>query len=334
MDVHITVDFFDDIFSAKSRWSEQKLRQLVCELAARNIKAIHWIGHGRMDGGCWDQGSYFDVGRSDGASIAEQIPEPLELICKEAHRLGMKVYDVLKPCDMVLSAPYSSFPVGKEPIPPIGLPYVGGTGNCAARWIREHPDKRVRLHPSLTKRDSGKPIRTLRLWHDRAAIDAKPEISLMVSDDNGTYRLYEGPCTTTYGTRRRRPPIYAPAPEKVWGEEEALFCLELADMEISQPFLAVCLGKPSGLANTLTAFCEVEDDAGDPVACTYGFTPIQPYGERGRDWRTTGIAFDTTRGLGVNRLFLRSAVRERFELDKLEVLGIARGRNTYPAGVV
>ncbi len=262
---------------------------------------------------------------------------------------------MLKVQDLALGVPAASYPFGAGPNPPTGLPHIGGNGSWALGWLREHPDLRYRLHPALTPSDAGRPIRTLRLWHESAtAPDPLPAFQIWVSDDNATYRPYQGPLRLKPSSRRRRPPVFAPAPETRLGPEETFFCLEFAGLELREPFFCIVPEAPVDFANTLAALVEVEDSAGDSVAVTFGFTAVQPYGQAGHDWRRAGISFDTSRRTQLpGRGKKYSAGRDRFTLaERLTgspnkqtapagcpeaewvVLGMARGRNLYLTGLV
>ncbi len=109
LDVHLTIDFYDDLIQAQGKWDEAALRQTVRELAQRNISTIHWIDHGRFNTGLFDNGAYLDGGRL-AQELARKVPDPLAVICDEAHKVGLKVIAVIKPWDMGFGSPYDSAP--------------------------------------------------------------------------------------------------------------------------------------------------------------------------------------------------------------------------------
>jgi hypothetical protein len=354
VDFHVTIDFFDDLFYGRSDWNEPLLRRLVAGFADRGVSVVHWIDYGGISDGGWDAGSYFDP-EGKGQRFIRSVPDPLSVVCDEAHRRGMQAWSVLKMHDLALGLPYASFPLGSGPQPPVGLPHIGGTGAWALRWLREHPDILWRLHPALLSPDSGRPIHTIRLWHESAvAPDPMPELSIWVSQDNGAYRPYRGPLQLVREVRTRCPPLFAPAPLRRLAPEGRFFCIEFSGLDIREPFLCLHPRQPVALANTLAALLEVHDSQGDPVAVTYGMAAYQPYGQAGHDWRQVGIAFDTSRRtLLPGRGKHYSAGRARFSLaDRLTgspngqvvrggsndgetvILGLARGRNEFLSGLV
>jgi hypothetical protein len=348
-DIHVTIDFWDDVFYGQADWDEARLRALIAGYAERGVAALHWMAIGGIDGGLWDAGSYGDLD-GKGLRFIRAVPDPLPVVCDEAHRRGLRVCAVLKPHDLAIGMPYASYPLGKGPQPPVGLPHLAGTGTWSMRWLRRNPHVRYHLHPSLIPQDSGKPIRTIRVWHESAERpEPLAELEIWVSDDNGAYRPYDGPAQTSHAVRTRRPPLFVPAPNRREGDPGDFFCIELGGLDIRQPFVCLFPRQPFGLANTLAALVEVEDADGQPVATTFGLAPYQPNGEAGHDWRQVGIAFDTSRrtllpgrgkaySAGRARLCLADRLQESQNgevapggapREERVILGLARGRNTY-----
>ncbi len=304
---------------------------MVRDVKQRGISVIHWIDHGRLDGGFWDVGSYLGQ-RGIAPRLAEHVPDPLGVVCDEAHQHGMRVIAVIKPWDLAFTIPWSDV---NEPNPGVRLPMIGGS-SAPSKFIRESPYVRSRLHPSLIPdpAEAKLPIRTLRVWHDEAQLPASPEVTLYISYDNAKFEPYRGPMRAERVTRRRRPPVFAPAPAKRFAEEGEFACIELTDLEIDAPFVAVQFDGPSGMRNTIAALIEILGPEDQPLSFTYGFVAqTQGPGNPGdRDWRTRGIAFEVLHGSPVTRTHAgpsRSGGRFVAEVDELKVLGIGRGRNEY-----
>jgi hypothetical protein len=335
MEIHVTIDFYDDVRGAECEWTEEYLRGAVRDLAARGISAVHWIDCTTPEG-FWEEGSYMDGPGGLGTRVRERIPEPLKVLCDEAHRCGIRAYAVLKPHDMAIGEPFASFPVGKGPDPPVGLPHVGGISSKAVRWLREHPDMRMRIHPSLEASPQvGCPINTIRIWHEEVELDGGFDFRLWTSPDNGRYEPYEGPTTRNDRVLSRKPPLFSYAPAQEYGPEDQYHCIEISGLDIDERFVALEVLADGGLANTLNALVELEDSSGQTVPFTYGIVPYQPYGDSDRDWREVGIAFDACRGLplpGRGCTGTRSCLGYRLEIGALPCLGFARGRNTYLTG--
>lgn len=336
-EVHLTIDFYGDVLYAGADWTEELLREAVRQYARRGVDAFHWIYYGGATGGMWEPGSYFGVaGGTRGADFIRRVPDPFRIVCDEAHRLGRRAYGVLKIHDLAMGMPFATYAVGAGPRPPVGLPHLGGTGNLAMRWLRENPHVRARLHPSLLDPAGGTaPIAALRLWHEDDRLTDLPPLRVWVSDDNGSYRPYPGPLEPRLSVRRRRPPLYVPAPEQAFGEERAFSVVDLAGLEIREPFVCLELTGPHPLANTLSALVEAVDKDGRAVAFTPGIVPV--HRKDRASWREVGVGFDATFGCdlpGRGWQLQRSAGRYRVALQERGFFALARGRNEYLSGVL
>ena len=337
MEVHVTVDFIDDLNRTKGTWDEAALRAMVRDLMQRGVAVIHWIDHGRFDNGLWDEDGYLGCsGRAQ--PFAQAVPDPLPVVCDEAHRHGLRVIAVIKPWDFAFGPPFDSIPPMNPPSS-VRLPHVGGMGS-AVRFIREKPHVRLRLHPARVPEstEADLPIRTIRIWHDAAELPVVPGVSLWISDDNTAYQRYQGPMQVKQVTRRRTPPIFTPAPEQRFAAEGEFACIELTDLQVDAPFVCVQFDGPTGIANTFEAMVEVLGPASQSLAFTYGLAPrLARSTSAGDDWRDIGIAFDAARGTPVPRTYAggaQSAGRFHAELDGLPLLAIARGRNEHLAAPI
>jgi hypothetical protein len=328
MQFHITSDFPDDVSWAQGEWDEAALRSAIRGLPERGIRAVHWLDYPAAEG-LWDPGSGFDGPDGRGSRMISRIPDPLAVVSDEAHRAGMKAYAVLKPFDLAYRGGRMVYAVGKEPVPPVGLPDIAGSGATCARWIREHREARMRLHPSLDARaDEAGAIRAIRFWHEGPEVPALEITGLWVSSDNATYEPYRGPMEVTRERRRRRPPVYRPAPEREFGPEGGFGCVEISGLEIVEPFVGFEFAGDLDLANTLFALVEALDAWGRAVPFTYGLVPA---GRGKPDLRKAGFAFDDHRCLKIEEgcTGSYSRLRNRVTLRGLPCVGLARGRNTY-----
>lgn len=335
MDFHVTIDFNDDLWFAKKEWTEELLRELIRAYARRGIKAIHWIDQGTIDDGIHDRGGYIDrLGTA--WDFIQRVPRPLEVVADEAHRQGIKAYSVLKCFDLGFGMPWCVRPAGDPHDPPTGISFVGGEGVLAHRWIREHPDRRAKLHPALEEKLPRRPLRAIRIWNQSRELP-QCAFALFGSENNRDYRRYTGPQKFNALLRRRRPPLFATAPQESFGPEAEFACVEFSGLDLHAPFMAVVPEQPCKLANTLSALAELEDDSGNTVAFTYGLVPVMDPENRTPGWRTAGIAFDAAiqtpvPGRGWTREY--SGGRYTVDIGERGFVGLARGRNRYLAGVV
>ncbi len=335
MDVHVSIDFNDDLWFASQAWDEEKLRGLIGAYAERGIRGIHWLDQGGIDDGIHDKNGYIDrLGTA--WDFIRRVPDPLRVVADEAHRHGMQVYSVLKCFDLCCGMPWCTRPAGYRHEPPVGLPLVGGEGVLAHRWIREHPEMRAELHPTLQERTERRPIRKIRLWHESADLKGG-EFQLFISENNRDYQSVAMHLAITCQEHNRRPPVFVPAPDKAFGAESAFTCFEFTDLNIGAPFIAVTYSGPKPIANTLAALVEIEDSAGERVPFTFGLGPVRTPQERAPDWRSAGIAFDAAFNTpipGRGWTMTESGGRHRIELGPQSFLGLARGRNKHLSGVI
>ncbi|HYE04347.1 MAG TPA: hypothetical protein VEL07_02395 [Planctomycetota bacterium] len=333
MDIHVTIDFPDDLWFATRRWDEASLRSLIRFYAEHGVTGIHWIDYGTIDDGLFDRGTYLDR-MGTARDFITAVPDPLRVVADEGRRLGMRVYSVLKIFDLCGEMPWSTLPAGAGRR--VGTSFIGGEGVHAHRWIRDHPRLRAELHPSLRERTPRLPVSRLRLWHEGPALPSCG-FRLLTSADNRDYRPYGGPQRIEIGERRRRPPVFAPAPARAFGPEAMSTCIEFSGLAIDAPFIAIETEGCCVLANTLEALVELEDVAGNAVAFTLGLIPVVTPENRRPDWKTAGIAFDAAFGTSIpgrGWTDTRSGGRFRHELAPRGFLGIARGRNEHLAGIV
>ncbi|MDE3256680.1 MAG: hypothetical protein OYM47_02460 [Gemmatimonadota bacterium] len=334
MEFHMTLDFRDDFTAASVPWTAERLREYIRLVADLGMQGIHWIEMGDKEMGKWDRGSSTDL--TGGArAFVESVPDPLAFVCEEAHHVGLKVYAVHKINDMASFGPGRFYPLGTAPDVLPGIPQIGGSGQMAFRWLREHPDRRVEIHPSLLEaKGIRKPVRTIRFWHETDRLQGVPYIELLVSETNARYTPYRGSCRVDVSVRRRTPPVFAPAPERRFAKEGEFACIQISGLEISQPFFGIRFAGAVGLTNTLTALVEVEDVSGAPVVFTWGFFPRSDYSTSLGTFEEAGIGFDANWLIPFENHpgghdWQHSAGRYRLNVDKVPFIGIARGRNRF-----
>ena len=339
MEFHLTLDFRDDFTASAIPWTAERFREYIRLVADLGMAGIHWIEMGDKEMGKWDRGSSTDL-RGRAREFVEAVPNPLAFLCEEAHRVGMKVYAVHKINDMASFGPGRFYPLGTAPDVMPGIPQIGGSGQMAFRWLRQHPDRRVEIHPSqMEAAGIRKPVGTIRLWHETDRLGRVPGIELFVSETNARYVPYKGGRELDVSVRRRKPPVYTPAPERRFGQEGDFACIEISGLEISQPFFCVRFADTLGLTNTLAALVEVEDVDGEPVVLTWGFCPRSDYSKSLGSFEETGIGFDANWHVPFEdhpggAEWEYSAGRYRLNVDKVPFVGIARGRNRFLSSAV
>ncbi|MEI7904127.1 MAG: hypothetical protein WCI43_01780 [Candidatus Firestonebacteria bacterium] len=332
MEFHVTFDFGDDILYAKQEWTEDWLRQIVRGYAERGVSAIHWIhSHGAFSFPKEFPGS--KRYRFEG-----HIPDPLAVIADESHKNGMRCFSVIKINDRAIGMPFSPRKVTYNAKGEIEQDFLGGKFNYVHPWTLKHPEMRAGLHPSLQEKLPRKPVTAIRLWHEGPNLPETP-FEIYVSKDNRNYTLYTGSKAVKFSERRRTPPVFVPAPDSAFGPEGTFTCIEFSGLNITEPFFAVMAGKPTELANTMSALVEIVDTEGKQAAFTYGLVPVIPDmmdQSQKEDWRNIGIAFDAAFGTSIPGRgfhFMTSGGRHRIEIKKRGFLGFARGKNRFLTGI-
>jgi hypothetical protein len=174
-----------------------------------------------------------------------------------AHDLGLELFAVYKPFDLALNA---TLPHGSE----LARRYGKGFSSLSGELCMGHRELAALQHQRLACDLRGLPadldqrvIRTLRFTgqDDRPLGFDPAQLTLTVSDDNGTYRPYAGPLAV-------RQDIVA-------GHR----VVTLDGLALSSRYFALHLppnAAPPTLANHLTRFAAVLDDQGRALPCTFG----------------------------------------------------------------
>ena len=334
MEFHLTFDFGDDVLYAEHVWDERWLRELVREYANRGISALHWIHSHDIKAGLEGENE-----QNRYRAFLQNVPDPLAVIADESHRNGMRFYSVLKINDRCLGMPFHPAPSAEPSENIANLDFIGGKPVMYTPWFREHPEMRAELHPSLLERQPRYPLRSIRLWHEQAGLNPS-SFKIYTSTNNRDYQLYTGPQKISFSDRKRRPPLFATAPEVAYGPEGVFSCIEFSGLEISEPFIGIEAQGATELANTLSALAELEDTQGNIVAFTYGLAPVIPDlldQSQKDDWRKIGISFDAAFGTNIPGRgwhYMSSGGRHRVDLKQRGFVGLARGRNRYLTGVL
>jgi len=330
MEFYVTFDFADDVLQAKQPWTEEWLRKIVRGYGERGVSAIHWI---QTAGAC-----KFPSDKMAWSAFLETVPEALAVVADECHKNGMRCISIIKINDRVLAMPFTPRKVTFDEKGNIEQDFLGGKFGYVHPWTLKHPEMRAELHTSLQEKLPRKPVSAIRLWHEGPNLPETP-FEIYVSKDNRDYTLYTGPMSIKFGERRRKPPVFVPAPDRAFGPEGTFTSIEISGLNIAEPFFAVAAKEPTELANTMSALAEIIDASGKNAAFTYGLVPViadMKDQSRKEDWRKPGIAFDAAFGTdipGRGWQFMTSGGRHRIDIKKRGLLGFARGKNNYLSGI-
>jgi len=333
MEFHLTIDFGDDILYAKQEWTEEWLRKLVRGYGERGISAVHILHtHDLARAGAWaGYNSYFQ--------FLDKVPNPIAVVADECHKHGMLCYSVIKFNDRYGGMPFAPGPVTYNSKGEIEQDFLGGKARWKNPWVRDHQNMRAELHPLLQEKYPRKPIGTIRLWHEGQNLQGT-NFKIYTSQNNREYFPYLGPQKVTVIDQKRKPPVYTPAPDLIFGPEGVFTCIEFTGLKIDAPFFAIEANGGTELANTLSALTEIQDVDGKEAIFTYGVVPLivslLDKSQR-ENWKKNGIAFDAAKGSdfpGRGCHFMSSGGRHRLEVKKRGFVGFARGRNRYLTAVL
>jgi hypothetical protein len=334
MEFHLTFDFGDDVLYAEQDWDERWLRQLVQEYAKRGISVLHWIHSHDIKAGLEARSA-----RNRYSAFLRNVPDPLAVIADESHKNGMRCFSVLKINDRCLGMPFTPGPVAESVGDEASIDFLGGRAVMYTDWLRDHPEVRAELHPSLMEQQPRRPLGRIRLWHEHSGLSPSA-FRIYTSRDNVNYRPYTGPQQISFSERKHRQRVFTPSPEVSYGPEGIFTCVEFSGLDIAEPFIAVEAQGATELANTLSALVELEDVAGNTVAFTYGLAPVMRDlldQSQKDDWRKVGIAFDAAFGTNIPGRgwhYMSSGGRHRVDLKQRGFIGLARGRNRFLSGVL
>jgi hypothetical protein len=309
MFLEVCVDFPDDLMHAP--FDRRMLRDYLAELASWGTRRIHWIDYAPLSEGLWDF-SELNAGKNGHETVRRLGQEIFPAAVQVAHELGLEIYALIKPFDVGF---WCSLPPGGEAAERDGrLPRVGGPVAWVAHFIARHTDLLMARKPGVHGQATTRPFTRIDLVKDDdAPAGFKIEdLRLLVSDDNTTYRPYEGPM-------RRRETVEA---YPVWehtssggrpsGQSRRARVWRLEDLRLDSPYFV--LEAPTGarsFANSLINLVHVFSDQGEERRLTYSQVP-----------RTTD-ADEVPEGAGTRRMYdidpdRRPYQRLGFEFDRVD----------------
>lgn len=330
---HVAVDFPDDL-AVGVPYTEGHFESMLDHFERWGITRVYWMDYGGRDGG-W----YEPRGRDHVEATFANVADPLAYVTAAAHRRGMECYALSKPFEMGFGLG-RLFPEGSDEAAKYGkLPMLGGWTPVLNPEFRNHHDYLIQRNPETGAEDAvGRIVRTIKFYnHDASATGLDPaQVRVWVSNDNASYRKYNGPCAISERVERRRRPRYDHRGVHEDGPEREVRVLVLEGLNIPEPFLAVTTPASYGvgkLTNTLYALARLLDADGRAIPFTYG---VEYNGEPGtkKDLSQTGIHFDSYPSRFAFHLVVQPDFIERYwSLDNSRgFLGMAKGKNRSPCG--
>lgn len=344
--LEVTVDFNDDLMACA--WSHRTFDALFTELKAWGTRRVSWIDLGRAED------AYFDhapLGIAEhGLETQREVGDIFTTAVETAHRHGIELIGILKPFDMAIHG--LSWPPQSE----IARQYarihrIGGSTGWATRMAQEHQHLLTARKPSNT----GPAIHDV--WtridlvkdDDAPAAIAPADITLIISDDNETFRPYDGPLCVDEVIEDYSIYQLTPSGPRPTGETRRCRIFRFHGLELREPYVALQVaGGARSFANRLCDLVHVFGPAGEERRLTYGLSPrrlvwgaqfLSAPGEGNSSAVGPRGGFEYNRYPGTPSSYLASGgdgLNTPLALDRgqCSYLALARGKDASPLGLM
>lgn len=323
--LEVTVDFPDDLHYAP--YTQAMLDQLFADYAAWGVRRCHWIYDDKDN--WWN---YFaEPGYANYLKTKDNLGGDIfKAAVEAAHRQGIELYGMFKPFEMGYML--NTFGEGTPEAKQRGrFNRIGGVISRCSDYPIQHRELLTCRKPGAFGPAENDVWTRIDLIGDQPAAAAftSEQIRLFISDDNNTYRAYDGPMNV----------------EEI--VEPARRVMRLTNLALDSPFVAVAVpGSAVSFGNTLGNLLRVYGNQGEESRMTLGVIPragkvaydiktAMVSDSRGLDFCRFGIEFDNIAGTPTSCLTGYDAMREWHALDgKHGFVGIARGKDRETVAVM
>lgn len=332
--LEVAVDLPDDLFYAP--YTQAMLDQLFEEYASWGVRRCHWIYDDKDN--WWNY--FFGPGYSNYLKTKENLGGDIfKAAVEAAHRQGIELYGIFKPFEMgyMLNTLGEGTPEAKERG---RFGRIGGVISRCCDHVIDHRELMTCRKPGAYGPSENDVFTRIELVSDQSAPAAftAEQIRLFVSDDNNTYRPYDGPVQYDEIVE-----------ERVDGNAKNRPCriMQLSGLEIRSPFLAIAVpGNAGSFGNTLGNLIHVYGDQGEEQRITLGIVPRAGQldydiekatisNSKGLDFCHFGIEYDNVAGTPSACLAGYDGIKEWFALDgKHGFIGVARGKDREAVAVM
>jgi len=264
--LEINVDFFDDMVHAP--WTSEMFDDLFAKFRTWGVRRCHWIHYGPRSEGWWD-GAPLGVA-CHARETMDNVGEIFPAAVRAAHRHGIEIFGLIKPFDMGFAQHTDTTQRANDPA---GLDRIGG----AVRWIANFPAKHrewVMARKPGCFGDAENEIFTridLVKDDDGEAGFSVEDIQLYISDDNLTYRLYEGACSREEAVEDYPVWEHTASGGRPTGEVKQSRVMRLKDLSIKHKFVALeVASRECSFTNTLVNLIHIFGENGEERLVTYG----------------------------------------------------------------
>lgn len=264
--LEMNVDFFDDMVHAP--WTEEMFFDLFAKFKSWGVKRCHWIYYGRRSEGWWDGAplGVADHARRTMGNVGEIFP----VAVRAAHQHGVEIFGLIKPFDMGF-AQHASTTHGPSDLP--GLDRIGGSARWIANFPVRHREWVIARKPGCFGEAKSTVFTRIDLVKedDGEAGFSVGDIHLYISDDNLTYRLYEGPCAREEVIEERPIWEHTSSGGRPTSEVRRSRVMRLSGLAISQKFFVLhVVSRRRSFKNTLVNLIHIFGENGEERLVTYG----------------------------------------------------------------
>ena len=336
--LEVNVDFVDDLIYAP--YDGSMFDQLFAEFARWGVRRCHWIHYGAHREGWWDNIIASDRNYEQ---TYRNVGEIFPAAVRAAHAHGIEIVGMFKPFEMGFYYSYGeSTPEAKTRAK---MRRIGGALGMVTNFCAAHPEYLMARKPGVFGPDAENAVFhriDLVKEDERPAAFGVSDVQLYISDDNTTYRRYDGPITREEAVEDY--PVWEQTPSggRPSGKRRRSRVLRLKDLALRSRYAALYVeGRKSSFANSLVNLVHVFGEKGEERRLTYGIMRRSPHLEPdvngglispSADFRDVGIEYDTNHGTP-SAVFAGDFTRRPHALDAQDgLLAFARGKERSPVG--
>lgn len=336
--LEVCVDFPDDLMHAP--FDSRMIDEMFTEFTRWGVKRCHWIHYGSMNEGWWD---HSELGAGENAiKTAAKIGDIFTAAVKASHAHGIELYGLVKPFDMGF---WNSFGESTPEAKQFGrMKRIGGPVGWVTHFIAKHLELLMERKPGVFGDAENDVFTRIDLVNEDAGKIAftANDVQLYVSDDNTTYRLYDGPIRCAEVVEDYPVWEHTSSGGRVTGQTRHSRVMRFSNLTIRNKYIAIAVDARAGsFRNSLIDLIHVFGPKGEERRLTYGLKPREgthtPEGTWSKemldghpdsDFRKRGLEFDRWDGTPTACMPGVEGMKQRVALDSGHgFLAFARGKD-------
>jgi hypothetical protein len=268
--LEVTVDFNDDLMACA--WTHKTFESLFTELKSWGTRRVSWIDLGRK------ADEYFDFAP---LSIAKHARDTFSAVgdiftaaVDHAHRQGIELIGLLKPLDMAIQG-YSWPPFSEQARKHGRIHRIGNSSGWVSRMAADNQHLLTTRKPSVHGPGHNAIWTRIELVKDDAepAAFTPDQVTFMVSNDNNTYRPYDGPIHRHEQVEERSIYQSTPSGPRPTAEKRRVRVFRFDGLILRDPFMVITIdGDQRSFSNRLCDLVHIYGDQGEETRITYGLS--------------------------------------------------------------